>query len=72
MRTIWSWAGQSHSRLRFQSKYWGWWYVSIALGFLLLAAVHLIQGAGWQDVTLRVGVAAGFALLGWMQIRFGR
>jgi len=56
----------------FQSRHWGWWYVSIGLGFLLLAIVHLLRGAGVAAVTLRLGVAAGFALLGWMQLRFGR
>jgi hypothetical protein len=42
------------------------------LGFLLLALVYLLQGAGWAAVALRVAVAAGFALLGWMQLRSGR
>jgi hypothetical protein len=56
----------------FQSKHWGWWYLSIGLGFLLLALVYLLQGAGWAAVTLRLAVAAGFALLGLMQLRSGR
>jgi hypothetical protein len=46
--------------------------VCIGLGFLLLAIVHLLQGAGLADIGLRIAVAAGFALLGWMQLRFGR
>lgn len=57
---------------RFQSKGWGWWYLSIGAGFLLLAIVHMMQGAAWTDIALRIGVAVGFALLGWMQLRFGR
>jgi hypothetical protein len=56
----------------FQSRQWGWWYLSIGLGFLLLAIVHLVQGAGVAAVALRIAVALGFALLGWMQFRFGR
>ena len=56
----------------FQSKQWGWWYLSIALGFLLLAVVHVLQGAGVGAVALRIAVSVGFALLGWMQFRFGR
>jgi hypothetical protein len=56
----------------FQSKHWGWWYLSIGLGFLVLAIVYLIQGAGSAAVLLRLGVAVGFALLGWMQLRFGQ
>jgi hypothetical protein len=57
---------------RFQAKGWGWWYLSIGIGFLLLAIVHMMQRAAWTDVALRIGVAVGFALLGWMQLRFGR
>jgi hypothetical protein len=56
----------------FQSRQWGWWYLSIALGFLLLAIVYIMRGAGIAAVALRIAVALGFALLGWMQFRFGR
>ena len=51
----------------FQSRQWAWWYLSIALCFLFLAAARLLQGARPSVVALRLGVAAGFALLGWMQ-----
>lgn len=57
---------------RFQSKHWAWWYFCIAIGFLLLAIVHVLQHVGWTDVILRAAVACGFAALGWMQLRFGR
>jgi hypothetical protein len=56
----------------FQSKYWGWWYLCIAFGFLLLAIVRLLQGAGLADIALRLAIAIGFALLGGMQLRYGR
>jgi len=56
----------------FQSRHWGWWYLSIGLGFLLLAIVYWLQGAGMADIGLRIAVAAGFALLGWMQLHYGR
>jgi len=56
----------------FQSRHWGWWYPSIGLGFLLLAIVHVLQGAGLVAIVLRIAVAAGFVLFGWMQFRFGR
>jgi hypothetical protein len=56
----------------FQSKHWGWWYLSIGLGFLLLAIVHLLQGAGTLAVALRILVAVGFVLLASMQFRYGR
>jgi len=56
----------------FQARHWGWWYLCIGLGFALLAIVHLLQGADLADISLRFAVAAGFTLLGWMQLRFGR
>jgi len=46
--------------------------LSIGLGFLLLAIVHQLLGAGFRAVALRVVVALGFVLLSWMQFRFGR
>jgi hypothetical protein len=57
---------------RFQSRHWGWWYLSIGLGFLLLAIVHELQGARLGIVALHIAIAIGFVLLGWMQFRFGR
>ncbi|HTA43855.1 MAG TPA: hypothetical protein VK789_15475 [Bryobacteraceae bacterium] len=54
------------------SRGFGWWYLSIGIGFVLLAIVHMLQGARFADVALRFAVAAGFGLLGWMQLRFGR
>jgi hypothetical protein len=34
--------------------------------------VHLLQGAALSAIALRLGVAAGFALPGWMRLRAGR
>ncbi len=56
----------------FQSRHWAWWYLSIGVGFLLLAVVLVLRGARLGAVALRVGIAVGFALLGWMQFRYGR
>jgi len=42
------------------------------LGFLLPAIVHVLQGAGLVAIVLRIAVAAGFVLFGWMRFRFGR
>lgn len=56
----------------FQSKYWGWWYVTIGLGFLLLAIVNTMRGARLAGIVIRIVIAIGFALLGWMQFRYGR
>jgi hypothetical protein len=56
----------------FESRRWGWWYLSIGVGFLLLALVHLLQGAGLGAIALRIVLAVGFILLAWTQFRFGR
>jgi hypothetical protein len=57
---------------RFESRHWGWWYLSIGIGFLLLGIVHLLDGAGFAAFALRIGVAAGFGILSWMQFHYGR
>jgi hypothetical protein len=56
----------------FQSRHWGWWYLCLGIGFLMLAIVMLLQGARLAAIVLRIGVAIGFLLLGWMQFRYGR
>lgn len=57
----------------FESKHWGWWYLSIGVGFLLLAIVSFMRGAAHPfAVAIRVVIAIGFALLGWMQFYYGR
>ena len=55
----------------FQSKYWGWWYVAIGIGFLLLAIVSTMRGASLAGIVVRLIIAIGFELLGWMQFRSG-
>jgi hypothetical protein len=42
------------------------------VGFLLIAIVLQLKGAPLFAVMLRVLVALGFVLLGWMQFRYGR
>ena len=56
----------------FQSKHWGWWYVCLGIGFLLLAIVLLLRGAHFAQIAIRIGIAIGFLLLGWMQFLYGR
>ena len=56
----------------FQSRHWGWWYLSIGVGFLLLAIVNSLQDAPLGGVILRIVVALGFAMLAGMQFRYGR
>jgi hypothetical protein len=56
----------------FQSRRWGWWYLSIGVGFLLLAAVQIMRGGRLWLVVIRLIIALGFALLAGMQFRYGR
>jgi hypothetical protein len=56
----------------FESKYWCWWYIAIGIGFLLLAVVNTIRGAPLAAIIVRIVIAVGFELLGWMQFRHGR
>jgi len=48
-----------------------WWYLTIALGFLLLAARYALLGEKWWFVGLRVILAAGFAILSYAEFRGG-
>jgi hypothetical protein len=56
----------------FESRHWGWWYLSIGAGFLLLAVVSLLRGARLAQVVLRIVIALGFSILGGIQFRTGR
>ena len=50
----------------------GWWYACIAVGFFLLALVQTLRGAGPWMILLRAGVAAGFAVLAWVELKAGK
>jgi len=45
----------------------GWWYISIGLAFVALAGRAYVAGA--SGVWLRLLVAAGFVLLGIVELR---
>jgi hypothetical protein len=46
-----------------RSKWFAWWYLTIAVGFVLLAITQgIIRGTVW-GIVLRVVIAAGFAAL---------
>jgi hypothetical protein len=52
-----------------RSKLFGWWYVTIGAGFLLLAINRiLLGGSGWL-IALRLVISAGFLLLGYLELR---
>lgn len=49
--------------------FFGWWYVCIGLGFVLLALRSWIGGVGRWGVGLRLLIAAGFLILGASTLR---
>jgi hypothetical protein len=48
---------------------YAWWYLSIALGFFLLAMRAVLLGADQTGIWLRIIVAAGFAALSYFTFR---
>ena len=57
----------------FYSKHWGWWYLSIGVGFLLLAiAGEVTNRARLFYTVMRVIIAVGFTMLAALQFRYGK
>lgn len=52
-----------------RSRLYAWWYFTIALGFLLLAINRMLFGEKTWLIVLRLVIAAGFAALGYMELR---
>jgi hypothetical protein len=52
-----------------RSKLFGWWYLSIGAGFLLLAVNRLIVGERPWLVVLRLLIAGGFFMLGYLELK---
>ena len=52
-----------------RSRIYAWWYLTIALGFLLLAINRALTGEKAWLVVLRFVIAAGFAALGYAEFR---
>jgi hypothetical protein len=57
---------------RRRSRWFGWWYVSIGAGFVLLGVSRLVQGERAGPIALRWAIAAGFFLLGYLELGPGR
>ncbi|MDQ2777742.1 MAG: hypothetical protein M3Y57_22945 [Acidobacteriota bacterium] len=51
------------------SRWIAYWYFSIGVGFVLLAIYNGIIGGKLWLIGIRVIIAVGFALLGWMELR---
>lgn len=45
--------------------------MAIGVGFLLLAIVNTMRGAPLAGIVIRIVIAIGFELLGWLQFRTG-
>ncbi len=52
-----------------RARWFAWWYLSIGLGFLLLAVRTAIAAAPFWQVGLRLVIAVGFFLLAYAQFR---
>jgi len=55
--------------LRSNPRFYAWWYLTIALGFLLLAINKALIGEKAWLIVLRVVIAAGFGVLGYAELR---
>jgi hypothetical protein len=52
-----------------KARLYGWWYVSIGIGFILLGIQRILVGGKPWLIVLRWVIAAGFLALGWLQLR---
>ena len=52
-----------------KQRLFGYWYLCIAVGFLLLAVHRAVLGVRTSAVVVRLVIAIGFALLAWLQFR---
>jgi hypothetical protein len=50
-----------------QKSWLAWWYLTIAVGFALLALSHIITHDRPLGITVRLIIAVGFALLSYME-----
>jgi hypothetical protein len=52
-----------------KSRWFAWWYATIAVGFVLLAIRSALLGERPFLIALRLVIAAGFAVLAWLQFQ---
>ncbi|MBZ5594911.1 MAG: hypothetical protein LAP39_21925 [Acidobacteriia bacterium] len=57
---------------KLRSRWFAWWYFTIALGFVLLAINRALVGEKVWLIALRFVIAAGFAALGYVELRSGK
>lgn len=46
-----------------RTRLFAWWYLSIALGFLMLTVRQILIGGRLPGIIVRLVISAGFALL---------
>jgi hypothetical protein len=56
---------------KLRARWFAWWYFSIALGFVLLGVNRALAGEKAWLIALRFVIAAGFAALGYAELRSG-
>ena len=52
-----------------KSRWFAWWYFSIAIGFFLLAVYFWLRGGSLLPGVLRIIIAIAFTVLGWLQLQ---
>jgi hypothetical protein len=52
-----------------RSTIFGWWYITIGAGFLLLAVNRIIIGDALWQIALRFVISAGFFVLGYLELK---
>ncbi len=52
-----------------RSRLYAWWYLTIAIGFLLLAINRTLAGEKAWLIVLRIVIALGFAALAYLEFR---
>jgi hypothetical protein len=55
-----------------KSRIYAWWYLTVALGFVLLAVNKALTGEKTWLIVLRLVIAGGFAALGYAELRARR
>lgn len=55
-----------------RNRLFGWWYITIGVGFVLLAINRVLLGDRSWSMFLRWLIAAGFFALGYFEVRSRR
>jgi hypothetical protein len=54
---------------KLNSRFYAWWYFSLAAGFLLLALHKALTGERPWLIGIRILIAVGFAAFGYAEVR---